>query len=212
MASAAQTAAPARHGTFVSGGTTTITPIFSQLLSFKLPTGFVTSDARYNDRAYIREAVPNGETVDNWTQMITVMAGKGLADLQQATPEAMAEMAGAAYARACPNSLAIKDLGPTQVDGNDAFLAFFGCGTIAGVGTAAHSESMLVLTIKGHHDNYTLEWAERGPASSKQPQFDRTKWMLRLNRLAPIKLCAIRPGEAAPYPSCIDRKVSEHFR
>jgi hypothetical protein len=31
-------------------------------------------------------------------------------------------------------------------------------------------------------------------------------WRGRLRELMPIRLCAIVPGEAAPYPSCLQQK------
>lgn len=194
------------------GPMTTITPIFSQLLAFSLPAGFVIADAQHNDRVYLRESVLKGETVDDWSQMITVIGRKDLASNPQATPEAVAQMAGAIYAKACPNTLAVKDLGPTRLDGRDAYMAFFGCGAVTQGAAAAHAESMVVLAVQGERDSYVIQWAQRGPASSTPPAFDRAQWMARLNSLAPIKLCPIKPGEAEPYPSCLDHKVAEHFQ
>jgi hypothetical protein len=31
------------------------------------------------------------------------------------------------------------------------------------------------------------------------------KWLERLQKLSPLRLCAIVPGEAAPYPSCLGK-------
>lgn len=191
---------------------TTITPIFSQLLAFSLPAGFVIADEQHNDHVYLRESVLQGETVDDWSQMITVIGRSDLASNPQATPEAVAEMAGSIYAKACPGTLTVKDLGPTKLDGRDAYMAFFGCGTVTQGAGAPHTESMVVLALQGERDSYVIQWAQRGPASSTPPAFDRAHWMTSLNSLAPIKLCAIKPGEAEPYPSCIDRKVAEHFQ
>ena len=36
--------------------------------------------------------------------------------------------------------------------------------------------------------------------------FDEAMWKERFNALGPIKLCPIKPGEAPPYPSCVDQK------
>ena len=70
----------------------------------------------------------------------------------------------------------------------------------------AHSESALLVAIKGTADSYTIQWAERGPASARPMTFDDAMWKERFNKLGPIKLCPIKPGEAAPYPSCVDQK------
>ncbi|MEI7430007.1 MAG: hypothetical protein WCL27_06085 [Betaproteobacteria bacterium] len=66
-----------------------------------------------------------------------------------------------------------------------------------------HSESMLLIVIKGESDYYTVQWAERGDASTTPIKLDEAKWTDRFKRLAPIKLCPIIPGERAPYPSCV---------
>lgn len=210
VAQVGSTAPPIAALRTTNAATTTITPIFSQLLAMSLPTGFVVANERHDNRTYLRESVLKGETVDNWSQMITVIGKKDLAANPQATPEAVAEMAGGIYARACPGTLTAKSLGPTKIDGNDAFMAFFGCGSVDGA-AGAHAESVLVLAVNGSRDGYIIQWAQRGPASSAPLAFDKAQWMRRLNRLAPIKLCPIKPGEPAPYPSCIDHKVAEHF-
>ena len=62
---------------------------------------------------------------------------------------------------------------------------------------------MLIIAIKGERDYYTIQWAERSGASTTPIQFDEKKWMERLKRLTPVKLCPIVPGETAPYPSCV---------
>ena len=51
---------------------TAISPIFGQLVAFSQPLGFVVAFEQPTADRYIREAVPNGETIDDWSQMITV--------------------------------------------------------------------------------------------------------------------------------------------
>jgi hypothetical protein len=38
------------------------------------------------------------------------------------------------------------------------------------------------------------------------PGIDEAIWRQRLAELMPIRLCAIVPGEATPYPSCLQQK------
>ena len=70
----------------------------------------------------------------------------------------------------------------------------------------AHSESALLIAIKGAADYYTVQWAERGPASPRPIAFDEAMWNERFDKLGPIKLCPIKPGEPPPYPSCANQK------
>ena len=62
----------------------------------------------------------------------------------------------------------------------------------------------LLITLKGATDYYTIQWAERGPESDEPPVND-DRWQARLRDLSPINLCPIMLGEAAPYPSCVDK-------
>ncbi len=63
-----------------------------------------------------------------------------------------------------------------------------------------------MIAIKGAADYYSIQWAERGPASAKPIAPDDARWGDRFKQLSPIKLCPLVPGEAAPYPSCVEQK------
>lgn len=83
------TAADVPHITSHRGNATSalsISPIFSQLVAFKMPLSFHVVNEHTSAHAYIREAVPNGETADQWTQMITVTGYKGIAASPDASP------------------------------------------------------------------------------------------------------------------------------
>jgi hypothetical protein len=49
-----------------------------------------------------------------------------------------------------------------------------------------------------------VQWSERGAAAEKA-DVANAKWMDRLQKLAPLRVCAIVPGEAPPYPSCVGK-------
>ena len=73
---------------------TAISPIFSQLVRFTMPSNFTVVFENTNGPSYIREAVPKGETTEQWTQMITVSGARDAAT-KQFTPQGWAErMAG----------------------------------------------------------------------------------------------------------------------
>lgn len=52
-------------------------PIFGRIISFALPRGFVIAWRQQVVGGYIAEYVPDGETLEDWTQMITVTARVG---------------------------------------------------------------------------------------------------------------------------------------
>ncbi len=71
-------------GQAAAGGKTirSITPVFSQLVMFSFQPGFKPVFQNTHGGSYIQEAVPNGETVDRWTQMITLTGARGMLPTQ----------------------------------------------------------------------------------------------------------------------------------
>lgn len=182
---------------------TVISPIFGQLVRFSMPSGFVTVFEDTKGPNYIREAVPKGETAEQWTQMITVTGHKGAATAQF-TPQGFANSMAGGFKNACPETFAAKGFGATKLGAQDAFIAVLGCGKV-NAGADGHSEMMLLIASKGSADGYTVQWAERG-LTQTAPAIDEAKWRQRLQALMPIRFCAIVSGEAAPYPSCVEQK------
>ena len=178
-----------------------ISPIFSQLVTFSMPQAFVVVGENTNGPSYIREAVLKGETASRWTQMITITGAKGMVANPKLTPEAFAASIAGGFKSACPNTFVAKGVGPAKFGDQDAYVALASCGSVEAA-PDQHSETALVVAVKGGADYYTLQWAERTPASGK-PVIDEAKWLERLRQLQPIRLCPIVPGEAAPYPSCV---------
>jgi hypothetical protein len=200
--SPAMTQAPGNQAKTISA----ISPIFSELVMHSLPMGFRTvSERTIGGKNYLREAVLEGETVERWSQMITVTGAKDLASNPKASPQWFIESISAGFKRACPESFAVTALGALKVSGHDGFAAVASCGTVQS-GTIKRAEAALLIGIKGSADYYTVQWAERGPPSSAPLPLDHAKWGERFKLLRPIKICPIVPGETFPYPSCLGQK------
>jgi hypothetical protein len=182
-----------------------ISPIFSQLVMLSFPKGFKTVSEQANSDHYIREAVLDGETVHRWSQMITVAGTKGIATNPNVTSRSFVERVAGGFKRACPDTFAATGLGATKISGQDAFVALASCGSVQS-GADKRSETALLIAIQGTADLYSIQWAERESASSQPMTLDQAKWTDRFTKLSPIKLCPRVPGEAAPYPSCINQK------
>ena len=180
-----------------------ISPIFGQLVSFAMPSNFAVVFENTKGGHYIREAVLNGETPERWTQMITVTGEKGMTLAPGASPETFAGSIAGGFQSACPDSFAARSLGAMTFGRFEGFVAVIGCGQVDS-GPTRHSETALLITLKGTTDYYTIQWAERGVESDMPPVGDE-RWQARLRELSPIDLCPIVPGEAAPYPSCVNR-------
>jgi hypothetical protein len=182
---------------------TVISPIFGQLVRFSMPPAFApASFEKTNGPSYIREAVLKGETVEAWTQMITVTGAKGIAANPQVTPQSFAVSMAAGFKKACPDTFAVKPFGAVKFGDQEGFVAVVGCGSI-GPSADKHGETALIIAVKGSADYYTIQWAERAPSSADKPAIDEAKWQDRLNKLQPIRFCPIVPGETMPYPSCV---------
>ncbi|WLB56264.1 hypothetical protein [Bradyrhizobium japonicum] len=180
-----------------------ISPIFGQLASFAMPSDFVAVFENTKGGRYIREAVLKGETPERWTQMITVTGEKGMTLTPGASPERFAGTIAGGFKSACPDSFAAQPLGAMTFGRVEGFVAVIGCGRVDS-GPTRHSETALLITLKGITDYYTIQWAERGPESDEPPVNDE-RWRTRLRDLGPIDLCPIVAGEAAPYPSCVGK-------
>jgi len=197
-------ATPSRAEGPAPASVTVISPVFSQLVRFSMPAQFVAAHENTKDNFYIREAVPRGETVETWTQMITVTGSKGMAGVANFSTQKLAASIAFGFKKACPESFAVKDLGEAKLGDQEAYIAVAGCGRVE-TSADKHSEIALIVAVKGSSDGYTIQWAERAaPASGAG--IDEAVWRGRLRELMPIRLCAIRDGETAPYPSCLKQK------
>ena len=186
---------------------TAVTPVFAQLVMFSLPPEFKSSKPTYEKNSgsfYVREQVPEGETLGKWSRMITLTATRGLASNPNATPQAMLSRMTVGFQRNCPETFSSAAPGAQKVDGYDAYEVIVSCGRLQS-DKQAYSESAVMLTLKGSNDYYTLQWTERGRDSAQPVAIDVGYWTKQLARLNPIKLCPIVPGESAPYPSCLRR-------
>ena len=184
---------------------TAVVPVYRQLVSFRQPANFKGAFANDTGKSFIQEWVPEGETVEKWSQMITLTGMRDLA-VFNASPMGLLGQIATKYKQSCPESFSTRALGNTKVkqfdtSGIDGFAAVVACGN--NHRPTPQSEVALLIGIRGSLDLYTLQWAERAEKTNGPPVIDEAKWRSRLNSLAPIKLCSRLPGESAPYPSCL---------
>jgi hypothetical protein len=183
---------------------TTIAPIFSQLLVMSQPAHLAVAFEKAVGDRYIREAVPKGETVEHWTQMLTVTGAKGLAADPQITPEGFAGLLANGFKKTCPDTFASLPLARFHVGKSEGFAAVAGCGSYTS-DAGTQGETALIVTLRGEKDYYTIQWADRSAPSDKAPTIDKAAWMKRLSEIGPVRLCPIVVGEKPPYPSCVGK-------
>jgi len=198
-------AIPGRSQADEGDATLAIMPVFSQLVAWRLPPGFHRANEEVQARTYAFQATPEGDTLDHWSQLIALTGAAGRASDTKMTPKAFASGMAAGFKQDCPDSYHGIELQAPAVDGYESFAAVISCGEEADGSSPAHSKTDLLVVVKGAHDYYTFQWAERGPAQRSPMQIDAGLWSRRLAGLMPIRLCERIPGEQPPYPSCVSR-------
>lgn len=164
--------------------------LLDRAVRIDVPAPFVPEPA-FSDLAdgqAIVEFLPPGETIEGWTQMLTLTALGGAAPGM--TPDqavmAMAESLASGFEAACPNGRGVQDLGSPLLPGAEAtFSAWLACDEVNGNG---QSEAMLVLIFTVGGTIYTAQWAEHGDKTDGPPVFDLNHWMPRMDTLATLAL------------------------
>ena len=155
---------------------------FGQVVRYGLPAGFVPAFASPlgpGATHYLEEAVPAGEDLEGWSQMVTLVA---LPDGAAMGLEGVAQQVAQLYAQACPGSLSAIALTPPAIAGAEAAAAvWLGCGTVAG---GATSEAMVMIAGLRGPMIWALQWAERGAAVAEAPTLDPAAWGPRVDQLA----------------------------
>jgi hypothetical protein len=186
---------------------TAVTPIFGQVIAVSYPSQFTMVNEETKGHYYLQESVKSGETVDHWSEMITLTGRQGAASLPQASAKGFVLNIFKDFQTACPATFSILELGPRSLDGRESFAAIGSCGNVSTAEEAskhaAHSETALIVGIKGSADIYTIQWAQRGQASNRPLTLDPAVWADRFKQLEPIRVCEHGPNEVQ---SCAARK------
>ena len=160
-----------------------ITPVYSELVKFEFPSGFHGVTQKTNGKFFIFEMVPLQETAAVWTQMVTLTGYQGLTANPNITPQSFATAIGSGFQKSCPETFGFQPLGPIHTDGaqpHDGFAVVASCGSV-NPSAGDHSETALIVGIKGTSDYYTIQWAERGPGSPQKIDLKDPKWLAHLN-------------------------------
>ena len=113
-AAAAAADAPVKQG----AAQRVIAPVFHRLVAFTLPPPFKLAFERTSGNIYVREQVPDGETVDEWSRMITLSGVQGMAYSPAATPQAYLQALARGFQRHCPDSYVALDLARSRSPAN----------------------------------------------------------------------------------------------
>ena len=81
-----------------------IMPVFGQLVAWRMPTGFHRANEETHGTHYRFEALRNKQTIEDWSQRITLEAEAGAAASLDRTPQDLASDIATGFRQRCPDS------------------------------------------------------------------------------------------------------------
>ena len=161
-------------------------PLLGRTLVFRLPAGLVQANNRNNGTNVLIEYVLRGETLANWTRLVTIQAYRGLG----ASPRTTADIARSAfYPAACRNGPIYRDSGEQAfAPGIKRSIVANGC---AALPPGAYPEALpgageqdFIMVFRDAQSIYTLNYAVRGaPFSGKPPPIPVASAAARLSEV-----------------------------
>ena len=155
---------------------THVSKVYSQVVSSQLPSYFEGAYRNQADPYFIVELVPKGETVEQWSEMVTFTGLEGAIKQRKMGAGNIIDNMTEGFSNACPNTFAAQ----TLLENPEMLAVVLSCGNAGG-----RSEETLVVAMNGVNDLYTVQWAERGKATSAPKKIDKKKWSSRLQLLNP---------------------------
>lgn len=162
--------------------TVTRVPLFNRTLSFGLPAGFETVTRKNNGTNVLIEYVPRGETVANWTRMVTIQAYRGLGRSAYSTSDIARQ---AFFPAKCKVGPLYSDLGERK-ERHDLTRAVIvtGCKSLPPgaypKALAGAAEQDVILLFRDSETIYTLNYAERRPGLRMKVPSDAEKAAMQI--------------------------------
>lgn len=139
--------------------------VFDREVRFQIFGTFEPAYEAKNDRQLIVEFVPKGETVQNWTRMITFSAFRGAGAAEISTADMQQRFFNSSKGCEVANFSRVIASG-RMADGTEYNLSSNGCGSTAAGGypgaTSGRGEQFLALLLRDDQNVAVLQYAERG--------------------------------------------------
>lgn len=159
-------------------------PIYSQKVKFNLPNQWKPVFEKAYPTSYIFEMIPQNETLDKWTEMLTVQGLKGMAST--ISLEQSLIFIANLHKKSCKDKVIFKLLEKDKISGFDAQHAIIGCGNSQeNIGEIAY-----FIAVKGKDDIYMFHKAMRGNAFPyTNPPLTKENSKSFISDFLPIRLC-----------------------
>ncbi|WP_323801056.1 hypothetical protein [Parasphingorhabdus sp.] len=186
-------------------------PLYGGILKFNLIDDFEPAFQAQNARQFIKEYVPAGETVKNWTRMLTILAIRNGGQIPRSNQE-MVETFGAS--RQCTGHSFSRLISEESRDHGLSLTIFtLGCGENTGAAyqdaIGGTGEQNLIFMFRDPTHLQMLQYAERGKsfAENDEPLGSEEIEALR-TRLGPVAFCV--PADSAE--ECQTSRAAEILR
>lgn len=159
-------------------------PIFNQKLEFSYSTDYKIGFQQTQAGVFMMELIPKKDSVENWTEMLTVSGYKDLASAQ--TPDSAMKLESDSIKAACPKDFVFEKIDYKHSQNYPVALAIVGCSkhpTLAG-----KSELALQLVIKGKKDIYMLKKAFHQATNAKD-SLSKANYKARADELLNVQVC-----------------------
>jgi hypothetical protein len=127
-----------------------------EFLVTPIPEGFKLGAMDRTPKLQVTEYIPVGETVENWSRIVTEMINQGVPN---ADPDGLPTVMSKGWTQKCPGGSARKVVGNVE-NGYRASIWMFLCPSAPGTNKP---ESMWIKVISGSDRLYSVQYAYRSP-------------------------------------------------
>jgi hypothetical protein len=146
-----------------------VIPIYSQKISFILPTDWKSAFQDQRSGAFLIEFIPQDEVLENWQNLFTIQGFEKLAD--KTKPIDFLDGLALRLKESCGQYSVYEQLGHLTVSKHKAFAAIMGCSNSVVTKNSSEkkgkSELGYYLAIQGQQDYYLIHKSIRGDSFDK---------------------------------------------
>ena len=146
---------------------TAVIPVYSQKISFNLPTDWKVAFQDQRSGAFLIELIPRDEVLENWENLFTIQGFEKLAD--KTKPIDFLDGLAVRLKESCGQYSVYEQLGHLTISKHKAFAAIMGCSNSLDNNSAKKGKSELgyYIAIQGQHDYYLVHKSVRGASFDK---------------------------------------------
>lgn len=178
------------------GGQTAIN-VFDNVFSFNTPYGYHAVYEHKFQEGYVFDSAPEGQSIENWTSLITVTGQEKLATVPGMNLDKMMDLYSKGLKDICPNSFSQVDTPALNNSSLPVKTSIMRCGKVKNSNNSYSSHTMVMNIIRGAEDIYTLRYIELGPVKKKLNANDVNYFIEKNNLLSPVVVC--KGGEDTEY-------------